>query len=57
MHAMTDIDLVRLNFNPQSLFLLNVFAKNEKANLTKSERNEMKALLPRLVAGYRRMAK
>jgi hypothetical protein len=36
------------------LFLLNVFAKNEKANLTKAERNEMKALLPRLVAGYRR---
>ncbi len=24
MHLMTDIDLVRLNFNPQSLFLLNV---------------------------------
>ncbi len=24
MHVMTDIDLVRLNFNPQSLFLLNV---------------------------------
>jgi hypothetical protein len=40
------------------LFLLNVFAKNEKANLTKAERNEMKALLPRLVAGYQvRMAK
>jgi hypothetical protein len=40
------------------LFLLNVFAKNEKANLTKAERNEMKALLPRLVAGYqKRMAK
>jgi hypothetical protein len=40
------------------LFLLNVFAKNEKANLTRSERNEMKKLLPRLVAGYRkRMAK
>jgi hypothetical protein len=36
------------------LFLLNVFAKNEKANLTKAERNGMKALLPRLVAGYRR---
>jgi hypothetical protein len=36
------------------LFLLNVFAKNEKANLTKAERNEMKTLLPRLVAGYRR---
>ena len=41
-----------------STVLLNVFAKNEKANLTKAERNELKALLPRLVAGYRkRMAK
>jgi len=40
------------------LFLLNVFAKNEKANLTNAERNEIKKLLPRLVAGYRkRMAK
>lgn len=36
------------------LFLLSVFAKNEKANLTKAERNEMKNLLPRLVAGYRK---
>lgn len=36
------------------LFLLSVFAKNEKANLTRAERNEMKALLPRLVAGYQR---
>ena len=36
------------------LFLLNVFAKNEKANLTKAERNEMKSLLPRLVLGYRK---
>lgn len=36
------------------LFLLGVFSKNEKANLTRSERNEMKALLPRLVAGYRK---
>lgn len=36
------------------LFLLNVFAKNEKANLTKAERNEIQALLPRLVAGYRK---
>jgi hypothetical protein len=36
------------------LFLLNVFTKNEKANLTKAERNEMKALLPRLVAGYQK---
>ena len=40
------------------LFLLNVFAKNEKANLTKAERNEMRDLLPRLVAGHRkRMAR
>ena len=36
------------------LFLLSVFAKNEKASLTKAERNEMKALLPRLVAGYQK---
>ena len=36
------------------LFLLNVFAKNEQANLTRAERNAMKALLPRLVAGYRK---
>ena len=36
------------------LFLLNVFAKNEKANLTKAEQNERKVLLPRLVAGYQR---
>jgi hypothetical protein len=35
------------------LFMLNVFAKNAKANLTKAEQNEMKALLPRLVAGYK----
>src|ERR1017187_224356 len=40
------------------LFMLNVFAKNEKANLTRAERNEIKELLPRLIAGYRRrMAK
>ena len=37
------------------LFLLSVFAKNEKASLTKSERNEIKTLLPRLVAGYRKL--
>jgi len=36
------------------LFLLNVFAKNEKSNLTKSEQAEMKALLPRLILGYRK---
>ncbi len=36
------------------LFRLNVFAKNEQANLIRAERNAMKALLPRLVAGYRK---
>ncbi len=36
------------------LFLLSVFAKNEKTNLTKAERNEMKELLPRLIAGYKK---
>ena len=35
------------------LFLLNVFAKNEKANLTKAEQIEMRGLVPCLVAGYR----
>ena len=38
------------------LFLLNVFAKNEKSNLTKAERNEIGKLLPRLVASYRKRA-
>ncbi len=36
------------------LFLLTVFAKNEKANLTKAERNEMRKLVPLLVAGYQK---
>jgi hypothetical protein len=36
------------------LFMLNVFAKNEKAGLTKAERNEMRSLIPRLIAGYRK---
>ena len=31
-----------------------MFSKNEKTNLTKAEQNEMKALLPRLVAGYQK---
>ena len=39
------------------LFLLNVFAKNEKVNLSRAERNQMKILLPRLVSGYRRRMK
>ena len=36
------------------LFLLNVFAKNEKANLTGVERNEIQALTPRLVEAYKK---
>jgi hypothetical protein len=36
------------------VFLLAAYAKNEKANLTKAERNAMKKLIPMLVAGYAR---
>lgn len=36
------------------LFLPAAYGKNEKANLTKAERNAMKRLTPVLVAGYRR---
>ena len=35
------------------LFLLNVFSKNEKLNLSMAERNVIRRLIPRLVAGYR----
>src|SRR5215472_17224943 len=34
------------------LFLLSAYSKNEKANLTKAERNAMKRLVPVLVAAY-----
>lgn len=34
------------------LFLLAAYGKNEKANLSKAERNAMKRLVPILVAGY-----
>ena len=34
------------------LFLLTVYAKNQKANLTKAERHEFKKLLPFLVKSY-----
>ena len=34
------------------LFLLAAYGKNEKANLSKAERNSMKRLVPILVAGY-----
>jgi hypothetical protein len=36
------------------LFLLAAFAKNEKANLSRAERNGMKALVSILVGGYGR---
>ena len=34
------------------LFLLTVYAKNQKANLTHSERNDLKKLIPILVKTY-----
>jgi hypothetical protein len=34
------------------LFLLNVYAKNQQANLTKAERNELKQLVSLLVKIY-----
>ena len=34
------------------LFLLAAYGKNEKANLSKAERNAMAELIPTLVAGY-----
>jgi hypothetical protein len=34
------------------VFLLAAYGKNEKANLTKAERNAMAKLIPALVAGY-----
>jgi len=38
------------------IFLLSAYAKNQKANLSKAERNAMKRLVPILVAGYPRKA-
>jgi len=34
------------------VFMLAAYAKNEKANLSRAERNAMKRLVPILVAGY-----
>jgi hypothetical protein len=36
------------------LFLLSAYAKNQKVDLTVAERNEMRALIPLIVSGYRR---
>jgi hypothetical protein len=35
------------------LFLLGLINKGEKANLTKAERNELAAILPRIAAAYK----
>lgn len=35
------------------LFALALFAKNEKANLSKADRNELKALMPQIVDVYK----
>jgi hypothetical protein len=41
-------------FNSEAfpLFLLTIYAKNQKANLTKAERQEFKKLIPLLVKTY-----
>lgn len=36
------------------VFLLSVFSKSEKGNLTKSERNDLALLLPQIAENYRR---
>jgi hypothetical protein len=36
------------------VFLLNVFAKNEKMNLSQAERNQLKVVLGSLVGAYKR---
>ena len=36
------------------IFLLTVYAKNQKANLTKAEQNDLKALVPFLIRNYRK---
>jgi hypothetical protein len=40
----------------QPVFLLSAYAKNRRADLSQSERNEMKRLVSALVAGYGRKA-
>ena len=39
------------------MFLLNVFAKNEKTDLTAKERNTLKGLLSSLAKAYRARSK
>lgn len=35
------------------LFALALFAKNEKANLTQAERNELREIMPRIIKAYK----
>ena len=39
------------------LFLLNVFTKGDRANLSKAERNELRAILARMAQIYRERVK
>jgi hypothetical protein len=39
------------------VFLLNVFAKGDKINLTAAERNELRAILADIVTAYRQGAR
>ena len=39
------------------VFLLNIFAKNDKVDLSQSEKNDMKKWIPRLVAAYGRRSR
>ena len=39
------------------IFLLAIYGKGDKANLTKAERNELAAILPRLAVDYRKRLK
>ena len=41
---------------PAPAFLLTVFGKGQRANLTKAERNELRTILAQLLAEYRRGA-
>jgi len=34
------------------VFAMALFAKNEKANLSPSERNELRSIMPRIVKAY-----
>ena len=36
------------------VFLLSAYAKNQKENLSKAERNEIRRLVPLLTAGFRK---